>query len=121
MVHRKCGAMIYRLCGCVMLIIASGGIGYTMVHRSQRNIEMVRQLSNLIERIACSLRYHQYPLSQLLRNEQGSLTGDLLMIIQRFATELESQVSPNVACCMDVSLDGCAHVSGDIQRIFHVA
>ena len=100
-----------------MLVIACGGVAYTMIHRSKEKMNALRQLSGFIERIAYSLQYQQFPLTQLLSSEENILTGDLRRLIQRLITELESQIAPSVAYCMNASLAYYPNIPEDVRRI----
>lgn len=109
--------MIYRLCGAFLLIAGCGGIGLLMVHRRQKDLILLRQMDRFIENITCDLQYHMTALPQLLRNAESELSGELRQLIQCYVQELESQIAPNAACCMEVAFSRCSQLPPNIKAV----
>ena len=93
--------MTKQLLGAILLIAGSFGISLVLVGAYRREVGMLRQIDLLIADISCELQYRMTPLPQLIRTECNSLQSDLKKLFLSFAEELESQIAPNVTCCLE--------------------
>lgn len=92
--------MTVRLVGALLLIAGSISAGFSMVSAYKREVRMLQELDHLITDISCSLQYRLTPLPQLLRAEMNTVSGSLRSFLLCFIKELESQIAPDVACCL---------------------
>ena len=109
--------MIKEYWGSTLLIIGSIAVGRRLVHDYKKQFKMLQQISHMISNIVCDLEYHMTPLPQLIRNETVSLCPLLKRVFITFAEALESQISPNVMCCLDNTLAQYSDIHGTLKGI----
>ena len=109
--------MTYKWIGAMCIVLACGGFGITLA-AAQRREE--RELSNLIRALdymTCELQYRLTPLPELCRQAGKEGSGLTKRIFLGLAEELESQISPDVACCMAGVLARTEQIP---ERIFRI-
>ena len=92
--------MNYKLIGAITVILGCGGCGLMMASHYLGNIRLLRNFITVLDYMRCELQYRATPLPQLCRTagEQGS--GKVQRAFLMLADELDSQISPDVYCCM---------------------
>lgn len=86
------------------MLAASGYCGFSMVVSHKREERILRQILSSIHYMGCELQFRLTPLPQLLRQAAAENNGTTNIVLDVLARELESQISPNVSCCMDAVL-----------------
>ena len=97
--------MYWKLIGALFVIAACGGFGFKLVSAHLKEERMLRQLTSVLDYMACELQYRQTPLPLLCRqaaSETGGMLGEILL---SFTHNLEDQISSEVSGCMKISLD----------------
>lgn len=97
--------MTLKLIGALMIITSCGCFGFFIVKNHRYEVRTLQQLISLLEYIECELQYHLTPLPELCLRTSNTSDGCLRKIFSDLATELDNQISPNVAHCMDAVLD----------------
>ena len=109
--------MIKEYGGAVLLVIGSIAVGRRLVNDYKRQVKMLHQISRMISNIICDLQYQMTPLPQLIRNETMALHPILKRFFLTFVEALESQISPNVLCCLENTLVQYKDIHGTVKGI----
>ena len=96
--------MIYKLIGAALVIIGCGGFGFSLVATHIKEERTLRQLLSVLDYMECELQYHLTPLPALCNKAGGEAKGILGQVFMMLSRELEAQISPDVAHCMDAVL-----------------
>ena len=129
--------MNFKLMGAILIIFGFGAAGYIIVTSHRKNVRLMQQLITAFEFMECELAYRMTPLPELFRKITDN---ELQPFFAALADELESQISPDVQCCVDAALThirdvpdlvkagikdfgrnaGCFDVEGQIKGIISV-
>lgn len=96
--------MNYKWIGAVMIIFGCGGFGFSLAAMQLREERNLRQLIAALDYMECELQYRLTPLPELCRQAGADTRGCIREIFLRLAEELEAQVAPDVASCMNAAL-----------------
>lgn len=96
--------MHYKWIGAVFIVISCGGFGFLLTLMHKREEEALRQLAGILEFMVCELNYRMTPLPELCRQAGLQGKGVLKEIFLRLSEELDYQIAPDVAACMEKSL-----------------
>lgn len=92
--------MIIKIFGVVLTVVGCGSVGFQIAANHRREEKALQQLIRITEYMVCELQYRMTPLPQLCR-QAGRLHKQFLgRVFLDLASELESQISPDVVCCM---------------------
>lgn len=96
--------MDYKWIGAILIVIGSGGFGFSMAseHRSQE--KSLRKLISVLDFMACELQFRMTPLPDLCTAAAGEVNGNLGRLLETLALELENTQTDNVAGAMDMAL-----------------
>lgn len=104
--------MEYKWIGALLIILGCGGFGFSLAAAHRREEGTLRQLIAALDYMECELQYRLTPLPDLCRaagQEGKGLVGEVLLNLSR---ELDNQISPDVASCMNAALAS----AGDLPR-----
>ncbi len=90
--------------GALLVVAGCGGIGFLMALYDRKAFTALEQLARSIAYMQSELTCHLTPLPELCRMTARQCKGCVAVLFSTLAGELESQISPDVACCMAVSL-----------------
>lgn len=90
--------------GAILVIIGCGGVGFYMAFLYRRELQMLKQLDNLLEYMISELKYRQTSLPQLIKAAADRTGGILNQCLVALAVELESQIAPDAVSCMNAVL-----------------
>lgn len=99
------------------MILGCGGFGLRLAAAYRREERVLRQLAAVLDYMGCELQYRMTPLPELCRQAarlSGGCLGDMLRDLSR---ELDSQVSPDAARCMEAALARCPALPGKTREI----
>ena len=106
MARGKDDTMMWKWMGAVLVMGGCGAVGFTMAWAHRREERLLGSLKGAVDFMTCELHYRMTPLPELCglvgRNQRNPV-GELF---RRLAVELERQVMPDVAYCMDRALMG---------------
>lgn len=102
--------MSYKWIGAVLIVMACGGFGMRIAAAHRREEASLRQLISALDLMECELQYHLTPLPDLCRQAGEESRGCIKPVLTALAAELEAQIAPDVASCMQAALAR----SGDI-------
>ena len=109
--------MNYRIIGAICVVSACGSFGFLVAARYLQNIQLIRQLISALDYMACELQYRGTALPALCREAADQCYGRMKLLFSALSEELESQISPNVSCCMAVALEKCGEFPLMIQQM----
>jgi len=87
-----------------MIIIASFSVGYYLVISHKREEDAIRQLINVLNFMECELQYRLTPLPELCRLAAAENRGIVCDLMLTLANEMDRQISPDAASCMNAAL-----------------
>ena len=92
--------MTTKLFGIILTVIGCGSVGFQIAANHRREEKALRQLLQILEYIECELQYRLTPLPQLCR-QVGKLFKKMPgVVFTELSIELESQIAPDVSCCL---------------------
>jgi len=96
--------MNIRWIGAVLIIAGSGGFGFAMASAYRREEKSLKQLLIMLDYMCCELEFRRTPLPELCRKLASQGNGAVHRVFFGLAQELDRQIAPDAACCMEVIL-----------------
>jgi stage III sporulation protein AB len=96
--------MPVKLIGAILVVAGCGGFGFMMALQIKREIGALRRLISALDFMCCELEYRVTPLPELCRNVSTQYTGSIGTVFRFLAEELEGQVAPDAAFCMESAI-----------------
>jgi stage III sporulation protein AB len=96
--------MSLKYIGAVMVFIACGAIGFLKAAGFRREESCLAELIRLLDNMLNELEYRVTPLPQICGAVAQSATGVLKQVFAALMQEMESQIAPDAATCMEVAL-----------------
>lgn len=93
--------MSLKWLGVICVVAGCGGFGCMMAWNVKRETRMLRQLLCALDFLSCELSFRMTPLPEALRKTAALYTGSIQAVFLRLAEELEQQIAPDVASCME--------------------
>ena len=93
-----------KLLGAVMILLSCGGIGFSISTAHRHQEQTLQQLIRILEHMSCDLQFRMTSLPELCRSASEACTGSIGGVFQGLALELEAQVTPDAAACMNAVL-----------------
>lgn len=112
--------MSLKFLGAVLIILGCGGFGFLVTASYKREELALRHLIGVLDFMQCELQYRMTPLPDLCRQagkENKNSIGHYMTVL---ASELESQVSPDVSSCMNAALACVYNLPNRVQRAFEL-
>lgn len=99
--------MLIKMIGAMLILISCGSVGFRIAASQRREETTLDKLCSLLDFMECELQYRMTPLPVLCRKTAAQADGLLRQVFLTLATELESQISPDVESCMFAALNKC--------------
>ena len=96
--------MNYKWIGAILIIVSCGGFGFSLAAAQLREERTLRSLICALDFMECELQYRLTPLPELCRQAGNDAKGCIRETFLALAEELEAQVSPDAASCMNAAL-----------------
>ena len=109
---RWIGAMVVFLCG--------GYFGFSMVALHRKEEKSLRQIATAINYMQCEIQYRLTPLPQLVQQASKQINGTVSLDLEMLAIEMESQILPDVSCCMEAVLRRQMEIYGRTREVLSV-
>lgn len=93
-----------KMIGAILIIVGCGGVGFSMAAAHRREEKALRQLIRALDYMGCELQYRLTPLPELCRCAASESGGTISQTLLYLAAELDSQVAPDAASCMNAAL-----------------
>lgn len=103
--------------GAVLVMAGCGGFGASLAAAYRREEQQLRQLTEAIRYMECSLQYQLTPLPELCRGVSQLLSGPVRRLFQSLAKELEYQIAPDAASCMYAAVTAQPELMKSSRRI----
>lgn len=97
--------MILKIAGVIMVIAGCGGVGFRIAANHRREEKALRQLIGILDYMECELQYRLTPLPALCKQVAMEFTQFPGCVFREIALQLESQISPDMACCVTTALN----------------
>ena len=97
--------MHYKWIGALLIIAGCGGFGFALAANHRREELCLRQLISALDYMECELQYHLTPLPDLCRAAGRESKGIVGKILLQLSQELDDQILPDVASCMNAAMD----------------
>ena len=108
--------MSYRYWGAMLVVIASGGCGFSVAAACRRETKLLHQIVKMVDFMEQELNFRLTPLPELCR-KAGKWTGGVLRnVLCALAEELENQIQPDVNSCMRCVLYRVDSLPRSVQR-----
>lgn len=93
-----------RIIGAILIVAGCGGFGFSTTAAFKKEEKILQQLLGALNFMQCELQYRLTPLPDLCRLASAEQKNRIGIFFQRLAQELESQISPDVSCCVHAAL-----------------
>jgi len=97
--------MTLKILGVILVVVGCGSVGFRIaaIHRFEE--KSLRQLIGILDFMECELQYRLTPLPELCRQAASTCTEMPSSVFCALASEMESQINPDVDRCMAAVLD----------------
>ena len=102
--------------GAVLIILGCGGAGFSFSMAYRREEQLLQQLLAALDYMSCELQYRMTPLPELCRQTGNGRKGMIGKLFQNLASELDSQISPDVCCCLAAAASTVGDLPTRIQK-----
>jgi len=109
--------MILRWIGALLVIAGCGGLGFSMAMHYRKQEQCLRQLIKTLDIFSCELEFRLLPLPDVCRSVSKTVGGCVGNVFAYLAAELDSQVCPDAACCMEAALHSSSDVPGCVKNL----
>ena len=96
--------MSVRYIGAILIFVGCGAFGFAIAANYRREERCLSELVRLLENMCSELEYRLTPLPQICANAAENATLWLKKVFSALAQELESQIAPDAAACMEAAL-----------------
>lgn len=96
--------MTVKIIGAILILAGCGGVGFSMAAAHRKEENALRQLMGALDYMSCELQYRLTPLPSLCRQAAESCNGPVGKLLNRLASELDSQIAPDAVACMYAAL-----------------
>ncbi len=107
--------MMIKLLGVAFVVFGCGHVGFRIAAGYKQEERALRELITILNYLGSELEYRMTPLPDLLNSVAKTFSGVPAKILGQLGQELEAQVSPDVASCMDNILNR----TPDIPSVTH--
>ena len=108
--------MNIKLVGAALIILGCGGAGFSFSMAYRREEQLLQQLIRALDYMGCELQYRMTPLPELCRQTASGRKGVIGKLFQNLASELDSQISPDVCCCLAAAAATAGDMPAKIQQ-----
>lgn len=105
--------MIIKVIGVILTVLGCGSVGMQIAANYRCEEKALQNLQKILDYMDCELQYRLTPLPQLCRQVGRIYKQTPGRVFTELASEMESQISPDVTCCMTAVLQK----SGDIPPL----
>jgi stage III sporulation protein AB len=93
-----------RWIGVILVVTGCGGFGFIHALSYRKAERALQAILTLLEQLTCELHYRMTPLPEALRKAASVSGGQIGRMMRKVAEEMDRQIAPDAACCMDVVL-----------------
>ena len=96
--------MTQKILGAALILAACGGMGFYQAANHRRKEQLLKQMMTAVKFMICELQYRQTALPNLIALAAEESTGTIRQLLRAMAQELDRQIAPDAACCMQAVL-----------------
>ncbi|MBQ7817211.1 MAG: stage III sporulation protein AB [Oscillospiraceae bacterium] len=96
--------MSVKYIGAILIFVSCGAFGFIMAANYRREERCLAELVGLLGHMHSELEFRLSPLPQICAAVAKEATGCLRKVFTILAQELENQISPDAATCMQAAL-----------------
>lgn len=109
--------MTFKWLGAILITVGCGGCGFQMAASCRREERLLDRLAMSLSFMEWELEYRTTPLPQLCRLTGEQAGGELQRVFRSLAEELEGQIAPNAACCMEAALSQTRNLPASVREL----
>lgn len=94
-----------KMIGAVLIVASCGFVGFGISRNHKQTIFELEQMLVALDYMQMELQYQKTPLPALCRRTAEHISGKISRVLLSFAQELDKQVSPDPAICMEATLE----------------
>ena len=110
MAQGECCIVLIHICGAILIILGCGSIGFLASATHKCEEKTLRQFISALDYMECEVQYDLTPLPELCRRTAQKINGPLRCTFQNLASELDSQISPDVESCVIAAIHKTKHL-----------
>jgi len=108
--------MTLRYIGAIIVFASCGAFGFLKAANCRREERVMTELTRLLDLMQCELEYRLTPLPQICADLAKEATGCLQKVFIALTQELEGQIAPNAAACMQAALSAVRDLPPVVQN-----
>jgi stage III sporulation protein AB len=108
--------MPVKYIGAIAIFASCGAFGFLKAAYCRREAQMMGELVRLLEQMQSELAYRLTPLPQICAFAAEETSGSLRAVFSALATELDGQIAPDAATCMQVALSSAKDLSENVRK-----
>lgn len=108
-----------KLLGAVLIIVGCGGVGFAMCQNHRYIERTMEQLIKSLDWMVLELNFRMPPLSELCSGAAKITNGCVSRMLEKLSVELERQLTPDVATCMEAVLASESKVPPLLEAHLH--
>lgn len=108
--------MPIRYVGAILIFVSCGAFGFLKAAGCRREERCLAELVRLLETMQSELEYRLTPLPQICANALKAESGCLQQIFTSLSQELESQIAPDAASCMQAALFSVREIPSSVRK-----
>ena len=108
--------MSVKYIGAALIFVSCSAFGFMKAANFRREERCLAQLVQLLEGMECELEYRLTPLPQICSDAAHNADGCLEKVFSVLSQELESQIAPDAATCMQAALASVKDVPSETKK-----
>ena len=112
--------MYGKLIGAALILLSCGGFGFALAAASRKEEEALRRIVGALDYMQCELQYRLTPLPELCLQAGREYPGETGRFLIHLSEELESQIAPDVASCMQATFAKLPTMSNRVKKAFQL-
>ena len=109
-----------KMIGAALVILSCGGFGFGLAAASRKEEAALRRIIGALDYMQCELQYRLTPLPDLCLQAGREYPGEVGGFLVCLAKELESQIAPDVASCMQAVFAKSPPLSKRVEKAFRL-
>lgn len=109
--------MNYKWIGAVLVLLSCGGCGFSMAASHRGEEKLYRNMIRLTQYMKTELQYRLTPLPDLCQGAAMELGGIIGRIFVNLSYELQNQILPDAASCMQTVLNQEKTIPSEIRKL----
>ncbi len=108
--------MSVKYIGAILVFVSCGALGFLKAANCRREERYLAELVRLLDTMCSELEYRLTPLPQICANAAQEATGCLQKVFYVLSQELESQIAPDAATCMQAALSSLRDLPAQVRK-----